>query len=187
MRHVTTPLVSSDSTSGSSRSTRTRRGPRQHRVDQRGDVRAPGSPARTPAHCPGSPSRSRPRPRRGRGGGWGSARCRESAGHGYGGEDAVEHAIGGSAFELDLRPQHHPVPQRGFHHGLHLIRRDEVSTGQPRPRLGRMQQRRWRREATRPTRATGSHGWLAPTRRCSPARVPRRECAVSRRELRPGR
>ncbi len=56
-----------------------------------------------------------------------------------GGEDAVEDAVDGGALELELGAQLHAVPQARLDHGLHLVGGDERPAGEPRPRLGRVQ------------------------------------------------
>ena len=54
-----------------------------------------------------------------------------------GGEDAVEHAVGGDALELGLGPQLHPVPQRRPGEGLDVVRGDVVAAGRATPTPGR--------------------------------------------------
>src|SRR5690606_19509215 len=57
-----------------------------------------------------------------------------SARHRHGGQDHVEHALGGDALELGLGAQLHSVPQRRVGERLDVVRGDVTPPGQPRPR-----------------------------------------------------
>ncbi len=67
---------------------------------------------------------------------------RHSSGRGHRCEDAVEHAVGGRALELELGAQLDAMAHRRPRHRLHLIGSDEGPSGQPRPCLRRVQHHR---------------------------------------------
>lgn len=56
-----------------------------------------------------------------------------SARNGHGGQDGIQHRIGGDAFELSLRAQDDPVPQGRPSQRLDVVGGHEIATGQPGP------------------------------------------------------
>ena len=91
-------------------------------------------------------------------------------GVGHGGEQRVEHGVGGHALELGLVPQPDPVPQRRPGHRLHVVGRDVVAARSARRTPWPRAAGRWRRAATRRARTTGRSGSPGTGRRCTRAR-----------------
>ena len=139
-RQLTSPSWSIVSTAGSDRSTPMR--PGAGASSQSAAATASSSPSSTSRPCAigtsGSSSRT-PASASAT-----SASRRVGTGISGGGnrrQDAVEHDVGRGALELGLRAQLDAVAQRRLRHRLHLVRRHVGTAGEPRPGLGRVQQR----------------------------------------------
>ncbi len=135
------PRCRSESTSGSSRSTRTSRGRARHGVDHARRPRGPGSRARTRHAARITMTIEAKRHDEGEAAGGDRHEVARSARYGYGGEDAVEHTVGGGALRARLRAATSPGgAASGFTTAFTSSGVTKSPTGQPRPRLGRVQQ-----------------------------------------------